>query len=92
MTVTPRAKNRKRPVEKARLGPASKVNQLSPVWMQVEHEKPGPDPLKANVVHHGVRQEANRTFLVEKKQPLRSIFDIGSMRHNVHSDEQKQFW
>ena len=87
ITVTPRGKNRKRPVEKLSLGNASKVNQLSPVWMQVEHEKPGADPLKPSVVHHGVRYESNRTFLVEKKQPLRSIFDIGTMRHNVSSVE-----
>ena len=33
MTVTPRAKNRKRPVEKSKLGDASKVNALSPNWM-----------------------------------------------------------
>ena len=66
ITVTPRGQNRKKPIEKQRLGKASKVNQLSPVWMQVEHEKPGPDPLKSKVVHHCVRQESNRTFLVEK--------------------------
>ena len=60
--------------------------------MQVTHEKPGADPLKPSVVHHGVRYESNRTFLVEKKQPLRSIFDIGTMRHNVHSTELKDQW
>ena len=53
--MTPRGKNRKKPVEKVRLGDAAKVNHLSPVWMQVEHEKPGVDPLKPNVVHNGVR-------------------------------------
>jgi len=37
MTVTPKNKNRKKPIEKLPKGDASKVNQLSPVWMQVEH-------------------------------------------------------
>ena len=46
ITVTPNNKNRKRPVEKLKLNDASKVNALSPVWMQVAHQRPGPDPLK----------------------------------------------
>lgn len=92
ITVTPKEKNRKRPIEKLKLGDATKVNQLSPVWMQVEHEKPGPDPLRPKVVHHGVRQEANKTFLVEKNQPMRSIFDLGTTRHNVHSKELQEYW
>ena len=37
ITVTPNNKNRKRPVEKLKLNDASKVNALSPVWMQVAH-------------------------------------------------------
>jgi len=53
-------------VEKERLGDASKVNALSPAWMQVSHAKPGPDPLCPAGVKHGVRAESNRTFLVEK--------------------------
>lgn len=56
-------------MEKNRLGDASKVNVLSPSWMQVTHEKPGPDPLKVYTTKHGVRHEANRTFLMEKNQP-----------------------
>lgn len=67
ITVTPQEKNRKRPIEKQRLGDAKKVNALSPVWMQVEHERPVYDPLKAASVKHGVRTEANRTFLVDKQ-------------------------
>ena len=67
MTVTPKNKNRKKPIEKKPKGDVAQVNELSPVWMQVEHQKPGPDPLKPNAVLHGVRQESNRTFLVEKK-------------------------
>ena len=74
------------------MGDASKVNQLSPVWMQVEHEKPGPDPLRPHAILVGVRQESNRQFLVERQQPLRSIFDIGTTRHNVHSTEDKEYW
>lgn len=46
ITVTPRNKNRKRPIEKQALGDVKKVNVLSPVWMQVEHKGPGPDALR----------------------------------------------
>ena len=87
ITVTPRRKNRARPIEKQRLGDASKVNVLSPVWMQVQHKKPGPDPLSPTCFLSGPRKETNRTFLVEKQQPSRSVWDIGSMRHDLHSKE-----
>jgi len=46
ITVSPKTLNRKRPIEKERLGDASKVNVLSPTWMQVSHKRPGADPLK----------------------------------------------
>ena len=83
ITVTPRRKDRKHPIEKQTLGDVKKVNVLSPVWMQVEHKAPDSDPMIPTSVKHGVRHETNRTFLVEKKQPRRSIFALGTMRHNV---------
>ena len=90
--MTPQEKNRKRPIEKQRLGDAKKVNALSPVWMQVEHERPAYDPLAPTSVKHGVRKETNRTFLVDKQQPVRSVFACGNMRHNVHTKEAADFW
>ena len=60
--------------------------------MQVSHAKPDGDPLGPASVKHGVRAEANRTFLVEKEQPMRSIFNLGSFRHNVHSVDQRDHW
>ena len=92
ITISPKTLDRKKPIEKERLGDASKVNALSPAWMQVSHKKPGPDPLITTAVKHGVRHEANRTFLVEKNQPQRSIFNLGSFRHNLHSVESRDTW
>ena len=93
ITVSPKSLDRKRPIEKNRLGDASKVNALSPTWMQVTHKKPDSDPLMPKGVQPGVvRDEANRTFLVEKDQPKRSIFNLGAFRHNVHSTELKDQW
>ena len=69
-----------------------KVNVLSPVWMQVEHEAPGADPMMPYGVKHGIRKENNRTFLVEKSQPKRSVFSIGSTRHNVASIDDARHW
>ena len=34
-----------------------------------------------------LREESNRTFLLDKNQPQKSIWSIGSIRHNVHSKE-----
>jgi len=69
ITVDTNKPERNHPIEKERLNDASKVNRLSPNWMQVTHEKPGPDPLCANVIKHGVRKEANRIIPVERNQP-----------------------
>ena len=60
--------------------------------MQVQHKKPGPDPLKQAATLNGVRAEANRSILVEKKQPPRSIFDIGSFRHNVNTKQESEHY
>mmetsp|Transcript_6072 Transcript_6072/g.10304 ORF Transcript_6072/g.10304 Transcript_6072/m.10304 type:complete len:175 (-) Transcript_6072:32-556(-) len=89
ITVNPQVMDRTRPIEKMRLGDASKVNMLSPNWMQLTHKKPDHDPLFPIGVKHGVRQENNRLFLVEKSQPQRSMFSLGSMRHNVQSVEMR---
>ena len=84
--------DRKHPMEKATLGDVSKVNVLSPEWMQVNHKKPGPDPLMQTTAHIGVREEGKRSIIVERNQPQRSIFNVGNIRHNVHSvDLTKQF-
>lgn len=37
ITIDPANPDRKHPLEKAKLGDASKVNVLSPQWMQVHH-------------------------------------------------------
>jgi len=45
---------------------------------------PKSDPLKGATINGGIlRYENNRTYLVEKEQPKRSVFETGSMRHNV---------
>ncbi len=43
--------------------------------------------MKATAVLFGLRAEENRTFLTDKKQPEKSIFNYGHVRHNVHSKE-----
>ena len=89
ITVNTKNPDRKHPVEKQALGDVKKVNVLSPTWMQLQYNKPGPDPLCQVGVKHGVRKETNRTFLVEKTQPQRSLFALGSVRHNVHFKHEK---
>lgn len=90
ITVERERPSRKRPVEKAHLGDATKTNRLSPQWMQILAEKPLYDPMKPSAAIVGVRAEKNRTILIDKDQPKRSIYDLGSVRHNVHSKEEAQ--
>lgn len=59
---------------------------LSPVWMQVEHKRPGPDPMKP-FCDLNAKKEANRTFLVAKQQPRRNVLGMLNLRHDVHSKE-----
>jgi hypothetical protein len=76
ITVEPENLDRKHPLEKKRLGDVSKVSELSPIWMQVDHEKPKSDPLKSIGIEGNSRIKANRTQLVDKVQQNRSIFAV----------------
>ena len=37
-----------------------------------------------------LRQEANRTYLVDKVAPQKSVWSIGDIRHNVLTNDQAQ--
>ena len=39
------------------------------------------------VIGHNVNMEKNRVYLQEKDQPGKSVFNIGSLRHDVHNPE-----
>ena len=67
-----RSYNRK--VQQQRLNVMERTNQSKGDTMQQFQNK---SPL-ANV-----RQEHKRVFLVDIKQPNKSVFNIGDMRHNV---------
>lgn len=41
--------------------------------------------MATRVEKFGIRDETNRTFLVDKVAPKKSVFNIGTIRHNVHS-------
>ena len=88
ITVAPENQNRKHPMEKDKLEDFSKTNKLSPEWMQTNHEKPGTDPLKAVGCYNNARKERARLIIAEKVQPPRSVFNIGTFRHNVANEEQ----
>ena len=88
ITLTPKTMNRRKPLE--REGAANdntKTSILTPSWMQIPIDKnsaPKSDPMGLAIFGGGIlRKENNRTYLVEKEQPKRSVFEAGSMRHNV---------
>jgi hypothetical protein len=94
ITVTPRTKNRKKPVEKFGVsGDAAKTSALTPNWMQCHYPKNTTDMMKSTVPSTtNLRAEQNRTYLIEKQQPPKSIWSFGDIRHNVHSEAQaKEF-
>lgn len=92
ITVTPKNKNRKKPVEKFGVsGDAAKTSKLTPNWMQCQYPKNKNDQMKAVIpVTSNLRAEQKRTYLVDKEQPKKSIWSIGDVRHNVHTAEQAQ--
>eukprot|EP00347_Sterkiella_histriomuscorum_P005317 403357067 len=96
ITVTPRSLNRKNPVEKlsSQGGDVTKTSILTPSWMKLDYSNtPQSDPLKSMVTKGAaVRQENNRTILVDKDQPQKSVFSIGGFRHNVATKEQTDLY
>lgn len=88
ITLTAKTMNRRKPIERDFCATDStKTSILTPSWMQIPidpNSAPKSDPMAAATFNGGVlRQENNRTYLVEKEQPKRSVFEAGSMRHNV---------
>jgi hypothetical protein len=78
--------NRRKPFERGgNANDNTKTSILTPSWMQIpipQEAIPTSDPLHGTTF--GVlKKEANRTFLAEKDQPKKSIFELGSFRHNV---------
>lgn len=76
ITVEPDKNDRKHPLEKKRLGNVKEVNILSPIWMQVRHQKPSREPLKAMAINADSRTKCGRTILVDKEQPVRNVFSF----------------
>lgn len=66
ITVEPKTMDRKHPFEKKKLENVTKVNALSPIWMQVEHERPGLDKLKCVAINRDNRTKADKTILVDR--------------------------
>lgn len=87
ITVAPDNLSRKKPIEKQfQASDNTKTSVLTPSWMKIDApNRVQGDTMKGRVEKFGLREESNRTFLTDKQQPGKSIFSIGSVRHNVHS-------
>lgn len=83
ITVTPKNKNRKKPVEKFGVsGDAAKTSKLTPNWMQSQYPKNSSDPMKPVIPKTtNLRAEAKRTYLVERNQKLENPMDV----HNIQA-------
>ena len=54
-----------------------------PEWMIVKAKNTQPDVFRSSQPLALVRQDAKRMFLIDKKQPDRSMFSFMDFRHNV---------
>lgn len=55
--------------------------------MKIDANQKPQETMKGTVEKFGLREESNRTFLIDKQQQTKSVFSIGSVRHNVHSKQ-----
>jgi hypothetical protein len=90
ITLEPETMDRKHPIEKKKLGNVKEVNVLSPIWMQVTHKKPDADYLKAVSILGDNRTKANKTILVGKDQPNRSVFKTGVDKVDKHKELMRE--
>lgn len=107
MTVTPKRMCRREPLEKEhmskngviKVNDQAKISGLSPVWMhdQSAHGAGKPKPMGEKLKLKGgpgsfiFRNENSRLHLLEVDQPPKSIFNIGTTRHNKFMPDGVQF-
>lgn len=77
ITVTPKTKNRKRPLEKERIESMDKTSKIMPKWMQPVFSE------RAKKTGFG---KSNKDRFMEN--PLKSVFSIMDYRHNLITSEE----
>lgn len=94
ITIDPKNPDRKKPVEKYAVSDdATASSKLTPNWMQCQYPKNKSDFMKSVVPNTtNLREESNRTYLIDKVPPAKSIWSIGDIRHNVTSTEQAEMF
>jgi hypothetical protein len=88
LTVNPDNMSRKNAFEKKQKEDMHKTSFMSPQWMhtQAKRDEENHKQFKAqSVFRQNIRAENNRVFLSDAKELPKSIFNIGSVRHNVMS-------
>ena len=79
ITVTPKHKNRKRPLEKEKITSMEKTSKIMPNWMQPNYSS------KSNKIGHGKK---NKVLFMEDS--LKSVYSIMDYRHNVNRKEESE--
>ena len=90
LTVDPALQSRKNAFENKMRGDAHKVSLMSPSWMQTlfKADRGEIKKFKGRVLHEqNTRCEENRVLLADSKDPPRSVFSIGGLRHNMMKRE-----
>jgi hypothetical protein len=78
--------SRKNAFENKARGDVHKVSLMSPSWMQTtaHPDKEGIKHFRARTLYkHNTRGEENRVLLADAQNLPKSIFNLGSYRHNV---------
>lgn len=78
ITVTPKTKNRKRPLERERIQSMDKTSKIMPKWMQPMHSE--------KIIKKKGFGKSNKNPFME--QPLKSVFSIMDYRHNLRTSEE----
>ena len=103
--MTPKHKDRRHPLEKAKATKKEQTSRIMPKWMEIRNSQSTrlPENLKS-VEYYPEKQKAKKMMvwvdkdLNEKKKskPVidesRSIFAIGDFRHNLLTKEQARFY
>lgn len=86
ITVDPETMNRREAFEKRRLSNIRKTSMMAPTWMQCEQKRDEERMKLFKVVStngKNMRIEKNRVILSDKEDLPKSVFNTGSIRHNM---------
>lgn len=88
ITVTPKRRNRKFPLEKEKIEKMDKTSKIMPNWMQSKYSLYDNKGVDTKEVKVGFGKKSN--FFVEENNYPKSVFSYMDYRHNVRTKDEYQ--